>query len=245
MQRPQSIEAAGATIEDAIARGLEALNAERRAVDIEVISESAAREARVRLTLKAHSAERPVEEAAVAPAKVEAAPSAAGAVAAIGDEDAATARQILEDVLRRMQLPAQVQARMTDAPAGAHDTEPLLILDIRGIDASLLIGRRGETLENLQYLVRLLVGKAVGRFVNLTIDVEGYKSHREQMLQQLAHRMAERVAQTHKPATLEPMPANERRIIHLTLRNHPHVRTESIGSGESRKVTIQPKSTKH
>jgi len=239
VQRPQSIEAAGATIEDAIARGLEALNAERRAVDIEVISESAAREARVRLTLKTRSADQPLEET------VEAAPAVAGPTATIGDEDAATARQILADVLRRMQLPAEVQARVTDAPTGAPDAEPLLILDIRGIDASLLIGRRGETLENLQYLVRLLVGKAVGHFVNLAIDVEGYKSHREQMLQQLAHRMADRVTQTHKPATLEPMPANERRIIHLTLRNHPHVRTESIGSGESRKVTIQPKSAKH
>ena len=71
-----------------------------------------------------------------------------------------------------------------------------------------------------------------------------YKSHREQTLQQLAQRMAERVTSSHKPASLEPMPANERRIIHLTLRDHPHVRTESMGMGENRKVTIVPKSTK-
>jgi spoIIIJ-associated protein len=76
------------------------------------------------------------------------------------------------------------------------------------------------------------------------LDVEGYKSHREQMLQQLAQRMAERVTQTHKPAALEPMPAVERRIVHLTLRDHPHVRTESVGTGENRKVTIVPKTSK-
>ena len=99
-------------------------------------------------------------------------------------------------------------------------------------------GRRGETLDNLQYLIRLLVAKEVGHYLNLVLDVEGYKSHREQMLQQLARRMAERVTQSHKPAVLEPMPAAERRVIHLELRDHPQVETESTGEEPNRKVTI-------
>ena len=118
------------------------------------------------------------------------------------------------------------------------------MLDIRGTDLAALIGRRGETLENLQYLTRLLAAKEIGHYLNLVLDVEGYKSHREQMLQQLAQRMAERVVTSHKPAALEPMPANERRIVHITLRDHPGVRTESVGTGENRKVTIVPKSLK-
>jgi spoIIIJ-associated protein len=80
--------------------------------------------------------------------------------------------------------------------------------------------------------------------VNLIVDVEGYKARREQSLRQLAERMAERVASTRKPMALEPMPANERRIIHLALRDHPTVTTQSVGQGESRKVTLIPKSTR-
>lgn len=235
MQRLQSIEAAGATIEAAIARGLEALNAERRAVDIEVLSDASAREARVRLTLKA---EPPPVAAATESVSAPASPP-------LNTGDAAIAQQVLSDMLRHMQLPAEVEARLVEAGADQATDETLVSLNITGVDSSLLIGRRGETLENLQYLVRLLVSKAAGHFVNLTIDVEGYKSHREQMLQQLAQRMADRVTQTQRPATLEPMPANERRIIHLTLRNHPAVRTESVGVGDNRKVTIVPKTPRH
>jgi spoIIIJ-associated protein len=122
--------------------------------------------------------------------------------------------------------------------------EPTLVLDIRGSDLNMLIGRRGETLDSLQYLIRLLVAKELGHYVHIVLDVEGYKAHRAQMLKQLALRMAERVATTHKPAALEPMPANERRIVHLALRDHAQVRTESVGLGENRKVTIIPQSYK-
>ena len=118
------------------------------------------------------------------------------------------------------------------------------LLDIRGGDLSTLIGRRGETLDGLQYLMRLLVAKELGHYLHIVLDVEGYKAHRAQMLKQLALRMAERVTTTHKPAALEPMPANERRIVHLALRDHEQVRTESVGLGENRKVTIIPQSYK-
>jgi spoIIIJ-associated protein len=115
---------------------------------------------------------------------------------------------------------------------------PPLVLDIRGDDLGVLIGRRGETLSALQYLTRLIVSSQAHRGVNLVVDVEGYKARREQQLRQLALRIAERVASTRKPIALEPMPAYERRIVHLTLRDHPVVTTESVGRDEDRKVTI-------
>jgi spoIIIJ-associated protein len=235
---PQSIEAVGANIEDAIARGLEALNAERRNVEIEVMTAEPGREARVRLTIKSHAAV-PASISTTSSIQIE---EAAPAEEAISSEDMTAAQRVLATLLRKMKLAADVEAHQAMLPDERHEG-PTLVLDIRGEDLSNLIGRRGETLDNLQYLTRLLVAKEVGQYLNLVLDVEGYKSHREQMLQQLARRMAERVTQTHKPAALEPMPAAERRIVHLTLRDHPHVRTESVGSGENRKVTIVPKTT--
>ena len=231
MDVPHSIEAVGATIEDAIARGLEALNVQRNEVEIDVLESGSAggtsREARVRLTIKP-----PVVKPAVTPIEN-----------LDISEDAAAARRVISQLLEKMHIQAEVvahQAEMLDE----HDEKsgPALVLDVRGDNLGGLIGRRGETLDNLQYLTRLLVAKEIGHYLNLVIDVEGYKSHREQTLHQLALRMAERVATTRKPASLEPMPANERRIIHLALRDHPAVRTESVGSGENRKVTIIPKS---
>jgi spoIIIJ-associated protein len=237
---PQSIEAVGNTIEDAIARGLEALNAERRNVEIEVLT-ATTREARVRLTVK----ERP-DAPSAPPVEAPTAPASSTLEAAGPDDDAAIARRVLITLLDKMHLGAEVEARLAELLSDRDRQEgPTLVLNIRGGDLGALIGRRGETLEDLQYLTRLLVSKELGRYINLVLDVEGYKSHREQTLQQLAQRMAERVVTSHKPASLEPMPANERRIIHLTLRDHPQVRTESVGSGEDRKVTIVPKSAKH
>jgi spoIIIJ-associated protein len=239
----QSIEAVGNTIEEAIARGLDVLNVERRNVTIDVLSAPGGREARVRLTRKAIvEAATPTEPVATI---ADAQPTAEAEPAAELDADAATAQRVLTALLAKMHITTQVEARMMDLLSDQDRQDgPTLVLNIQGGDLGGLIGRRGETLEDLQYLTRLLVAKELGRYINLVIDVEGYKSHREQMLQQLAQRMAERVTSSHKAASLEPMPANERRIIHLTLRDHPHVSTESVGMGENRKVTIVPKSVK-
>jgi spoIIIJ-associated protein len=239
----QSIEAVGNTIEEAVARGLDVLNLERRNVTIEILSAPGGREARVRLTRKAG-----VESAAPVAATPVAASSApapqAEAVAEL-DTDTVAAQRVLTTLLAKMHITTKVEARLMDLLSDRERQDgPTLVLNIQGGELGGLIGRRGETLEDLQYLTRLLVAKELGRYINLVIDVEGYKSHREQMLQQLAQRMAERVTTSHKPASLEPMPANERRIIHLTLRDHPHVRTESVGNGENRKVTIVPKTSK-
>ncbi len=230
MEAPQTIEATGTTIEDAIARGLEALNVERSEVDILILSTEPSRTARVRLTRK------PRVTTPVSPAPQ---------VQAIAPAESAAVQRLLEAVLERMKYKVQIVER-DPAELNGYDEqdEPTLVLDIRGGDLSALIGRRGETLDGLQYLIRLLVAKDLGHYLHVVLDVEGYKAHRAQMLKQLALRMAERVVTTRKPAALEPMPANERRIVHLALRDHTQVRTESVGMGENRKVTIIPQSYK-
>ncbi len=112
------------------------------------------------------------------------------------------------------------------------------VFDIEGDDAGLLIGRKGETLKTLQFLVRYIVSQKLDDRVNLMIDVEGYQERRHQSLANMAHRVARRVADTGRPITLEPMPPAERRIVHMTLTNHPRVTTESTGDGSSRQVVI-------
>lgn len=135
-----------------------------------------------------------------------------------------------------------------DATVTAHLTEPddvtghvLNVIDIQGDDLSVLIGPRGETLEALQYLSRLMVAHQLHRRAHFVIDVEGYRERREQALARLAERMADKTVQRGAPISLEPMSAYERRIIHMTLRDSPHVYTESAGEGKQRKVRIYPK----
>jgi len=236
VEAPQTIEAAGSTIEDAIARGLEALNVTRSEVDIIVLSAEPGRTARVRLT---RTASQPPAQAVT----TSAAPTPASKP--VNAEDAAIAQEVLRNLLAKMKFKTQIVEREPADLNGYDDQdEPTVVLDIRGDDLSPLIGRRGETLDGLQYLTRLLVAKELEHYLHIVLDVEGYKAHRAATLTQLAQRMAERVASTHKPAALEPMPANERRLVHLALRDHAQVRTESVGVGENRKVTIIPKSSK-
>jgi spoIIIJ-associated protein len=114
-------------------------------------------------------------------------------------------------------------------------------LNIEGDDLGILIGRRGQTLSCLQYIVRLIVGHQKRSWLPVIIDVEGYKQRRYQALQVFARQMAEQVNAKKMSFTLEPMSAYERRIIHLALAEHKDVITESIGQGESRRVVILPK----
>ncbi len=235
MEAPQTIEAAGSTIEDAIARGLEALNVARNEVDVIVLTAEPGRTARVRLT---RTASQPQPTSSADPMVV----SHAKPVSA---EESAIAQEVLRNLLAKMKFKTQIVERdPADLNGYDEQDEPTVVLDIRGDDLTPLIGRRGETLDGLQYLTRLLVAKEVQHYLHIVLDVEGYKAHRAQTLTQLAQRMADRVTSTHKPAALEPMPANERRLIHLALRDHPQVRTESVGVGENRKVTIIPKTYK-
>jgi spoIIIJ-associated protein len=111
---------------------------------------------------------------------------------------------------------------------------------VRGAGTDALIGRRGSTLDALQLITRLIVGREMMGRVHLVVDVGGFKAHREESLRRLAQRLAEQAVRTNRTVVLEPMPPYERRYVHLALRDHPHVTTQSVGEGDRRKVTIIP-----
>lgn len=157
------------------------------------------------------------------------------------EEDPAlrTARETVAELLEKMKVRARISARYGE-PDDLRSKSPILV-DIHGNDLSILIGRQAETLNALQYITNLIVSKELGKTFPVIIDVEGYRKRRENQLRQLARRMAEQAIKTGRRQVLEPMPANERRIIHIELRDHPQVETESIGEEPRRKVTIDLK----
>ena len=153
----------------------------------------------------------------------------------------AIAKEVTRDLLRRMAVNADVVAvdNPSVMPVSADDP-PTVFIDIMGRDLGMLIGRRGDNLSQLQYMVNLLVNKRSDDWLRVIIDVEGYRSQREESLIGLAERVARQVARNQRAIALEPMPANERRIVHMTLKEQPDVRTESSGEGAARRVTIYP-----
>ena len=114
------------------------------------------------------------------------------------------------------------------------------LFEIEGDDSGLLIGRKGETLRSLQFMVRFLVSRKTGERANLSVDVEGYDDRRRQSLSSLANRVAQRVVKTGRSIELEPMNPRERRLVHITLSENGDVYTESSGTGEGRRVVILP-----
>ena len=114
------------------------------------------------------------------------------------------------------------------------------IIDLEGEDSGLLIGRRGQTLAALQFLVNMIVRKEFGDGVRVVLDVEHYRQRREASLRDMATKVASRVVQSSRSVTLEPMNAADRRIVHTALTDYVGVTTESSGMGEDRKVTISP-----
>jgi spoIIIJ-associated protein len=136
----------------------------------------------------------------------------------------------------------KIRAMVTAEYGKAEDARsriPVLV-NVNGDDLSYLIGRNAETLNALQYISNLIISKEIGRSIPLIVDVEGYRLRRENQLRQIARRMADQAVNTGRRQVLEPMPANERRIIHLELRDNPQVTTESVGEEPRRKVTIIP-----
>jgi len=148
------------------------------------------------------------------------------------------ARETVEELLQKMKIDAQVTAHYGE-PEDIHSRVPLLV-DIHGDDLSILIGPKAETLNALQYIAGLIISKELGRAVPLVVDVEGYRVRRSQQIRRLASRMADQAVKSGRRQSLEPMPANERRLVHIELRNNPEVSTESVGEDPHRKVTIIP-----
>jgi spoIIIJ-associated protein len=231
----ESLEVRAKTVEEAIQRGLQQTGLNRDEVEIVVIREG-------RSGILGLGAEEAIVR--VTPLASEPAP--------VTTDLAATARNVLEQLLVLLGVTASIETQSrpvitennndeaSSVEASTGEASPIA-LDIKGEDLGILIGRRGQTLAALQYIVRLLVGRQNKTWAPIVIDVEGYKQRRYQALESFARDMAERVRQRGASFTLEPMPPYERRIVHLTLAEHPHVMTESIGQGDDRKVVIIPK----
>lgn len=257
MSETRSVETTAPDIETAIEQGLQQLGVARESVIVEILEEPSrgllgigARQARVRLTTAPPP--RPTEPLPTPPApqpRVEIAEEEeANAQASLAeaqpvseaelDDDARVGRETLQELLERMRVKATVSVYR--AQAADNEVAPW-VLQIEGPDLGALIGKRGETLAALQYITRLIASRELQRRANIIVDVEGYKVRREKQLRRLAQRMADQAVQLGRTVALEPMPPYERRVVHLALRDHPQVTTQSIGEGDRRKVTIIPK----
>lgn len=266
----KSVEATGRTVEQAVDEALARLNRSLADVEVQVLREASrgvlgfgAHDAIVRVTERAVPAPMSVAPTETLEAQplgdewiAEAAPEPDEDFELwAGDREEAekfdrgttsdeellqVSREMLLEVLTRMGVIADVLATWTEAED--ERDEPALILDIVGDDLGLLIGRRGETLRDLQYVLRLMVGRRITGWANIIVDVEGYKQRRERSVRQLARRMAERVVATGNGVHMEPMNPYERRLVHLELRQMEGISTKSSGEGERRKVGIFPDS---
>lgn len=142
------------------------------------------------------------------------------------------AEGLLKSILAAMKLPAQLNVR---------EKEKVLVMELRGQDLGILIGRRGETLDALQYLVNLSVNRNQEMRKRVVIDIESYRERRSDTLRKLASKLADKVRQTGRNVVLEPMNAHERRIIHTALQGRNDIYTFSEGEEPYRKIIISPK----
>ncbi len=247
-----NLEVIAPTVEEAIEKGLADLAMSIDDVEIETIDEGSkglfglgGRQARIKITIKGQLP-TPTAVKAKKPARVVEKNSQVEKIAepkpiSSNGEDPIlrTARETVSELLEQMHTHAQVTSTFMDTPDDKGQIG--VLVEVTGEDLSVLIGRKTETLNALQYITSLIVGKRLEKWIPLVIDVEGYRSRRERQLKQLALKMAEQAVTTGRRQTLEPMPANERRIVHLALRDHPQVTTESTGEEPFRKLTILPK----
>jgi spoIIIJ-associated protein len=255
----RELQSSGADIEEAIAKGLEELGVSQSEVDIEILDSGSSgflgigsREASVKLTLLSEALESSELKDTEKSEDIAAAAQEGTAVAA-PEEDVVLESEIKpHDERKEEEIAKEVVDNLLeklhfDATTSLHETEPdditgetRWVIDVSGQDLGMLIGTRGETLNALQHVARLMTGHAMRQRPTFILDVEGYRTRREQALARLADRMAGKVVKRGQPMTLEPMPPNERRIIHITLRDDERVHTESFGEGRQRKVRIFP-----
>lgn len=228
-----TLEVIARSVEEAIEKGLSDLGLPRNEVEIDVLDEGGSgilgfgsRQARVRISILGQGDDQELEEVQ-APVKE---PNT--------DQTLNLVEEIVSELLEKMNMEASVEAKYGEESDKLPHT-PILV-DITGNDLSVLIGRRAKTLNALQYITRLILGKELEHGIPLSIDVEGYRERREQQVRQLARRVADQVADTKREQALEPMPPNERRFAHLELQDEPLVYTESVGQEPYRKVVIHP-----
>lgn len=266
MSETRSVETTAPDIEEAIEAGLKTLDVARENVIVEILDEPSrgllgigARMARVRLTTavpprstrqefvapppSASSAARVAPKDVPAPVRVAEPPRVA--VSEIeGDgiaEEIRLGAATLRELLQRMEVEAEVLIERAEGDPEEVEDESPWILHVHGENLGILIGHRGQTLSALQYLTRLIASRDLQHRAAFIVDVENYKARRQVLLRKLAHRIAQDAIRRRRTIEMEPMPPHERRIIHIALRDHAQVSTQSVGEGEHRRVTVIPK----
>ena len=215
----ESIEMTGKTVDEALEIALRELDADRGEVEIDVISRGksgmfgiGSEPAKIKVTKLLIESDE------------------------IDSQDLVTvSREVINKLISYMGVEVICNLRQSESEDIGGP-----VFEIEGDDSGLLIGRKGETLRSLQFLVRYLVSKKTDRRANLSLDVEGYDERRRQSLSNLASRVSQRVVKTGRSIELEPMNARERRVVHMALSDRQDVYTESSGSGEDRRVVISP-----
>ena len=250
-----TLEVLAPTVEEAIEKGLEQLGLDRDDVDVEVLDEGkrnlfrfASKQARVKLTVLENILESESEETDEISEndddlnfgemfEAELKGSQSVPVDLDNTDVESVVQKTVAELLRKMEVQAGVSVRKVYQEDEGRE---VIYVNIEGSDMSFLIGRRAETLNALQYITSLIINKKLNQWVPLQLDVQNFRNRRETELQKLARRMAEQVVSTGRRQCLEPMPANERRIVHIELRKNELVYTESIGEEPNRKICIYP-----
>lgn len=240
-----TLEAIAPTVEEAIEKGLEELGLRPDDVEVEVLDEGkrnlfrfASRQARVKLTVKDSVMGRaPAPEKKPDYTREEAQDDTLLIVDEEDDETRQLVTATVQEILQKMGVEALVSSEVVVLP---EDHRQTVMVNIEGDDLSFLIGRKSETLNALQYITSLIVSHKRNHWVPLQLDVQNYRARRSTELQKLARRMAGQVISSGRRQSLEPMPANERRIVHVTLAQNEQVYTESVGEEPNRKVCIYP-----
>ncbi|MCH8200774.1 MAG: protein jag [Chloroflexi bacterium] len=259
----ESVEVSAKNVDEAIDIALSDLELKRSQVSIEILSPGrpglfglGGEQARVRVTALEEGTARPMQEEQADEGAHEEEPPRKDErqerespsrergdpieIKDLDSEEVETATEFLRTLIEGMDIDAEVTVREPETAADGEGRASA-VLDIEGDDLGLLIGRRGTTLAALQYMVNVMLTRKLNSRVIVTVDVERYHRRREETLQNLAQRMADRVSNSGRPMTLEPMPASERRIIHLALSEDEDVVTGSVGQGDERKVVIRPR----
>ncbi len=214
----ESVESRGATVEEAIDKALELLDLAREDVEIEEL-DPGDQEAQAEGAVAEGQDDEEYEELPLS-------------------EAATTALELLEQTLHLMGIPGEIDVEEVEEEEGP----PTIYLDVSGENMGLLIGRHGETLAALQFLLGLMLNRRLGgRKARVIIDAEGYRQRRERLLREIAFSAAERAQRFRQPIVLDPMLPAERRIVHLSLQEHQQVTTHSIGEGDNRRVVITPR----
>ena len=234
------VETEGDTIDQAIENALARLGVERERVSIEIISEGkrgilgfGTQKARVRASLRRSVVEtNPVERAPDPLVVASAAPKTVtdAETAAMGEN----ARGVLSEILKRMGIEASVQAK-------TGDKVDEIVLEVICDDSGLLIGRKGQTLEALQYLVTRIAGDRQGSDgPHILVDIENYRQRRKKSLEDMALRLGEKAKRQRKTVTVDALSAADRRIVHAALQDDPWITTKSLGQGSYRRLLIIP-----